>query len=68
LKKQGEYGKKAADFIGKHRTAVGIGTAATVGSGIYNVTNSIGEKGVGVVANTLDKKTADYVKSKEGQV
>jgi hypothetical protein len=68
LKKQGEYGKKAADFIGRHRTAVGIGTAATVGSGLYNVTNSIGEKGVGVVANTLDKKTADYVKSKEGQV
>lgn len=67
LKKQGEYGKKAADFLSRHRTAAGVATAATVGTGVFNVTNSIGEKGVSAVTNSLDKKTAQYVKSKENQ-
>lgn len=68
LNKQGEYGQKAANFIRNHKTAAGLITAGTIGSATYGVTNAIGEKSVNTIADTLDKKTSNFVKYKNGEV
>lgn len=65
LKNTGDYGKAASNFIKNHKTVVGVGTAATLGSAAFNAANAAGEKPVQAVTNIMDKKTADYVKSRE---
>ena len=64
LREQGEYGKKVADLIGRHKTAAGLVAAGGVGSTSFNLANKIGEKPV-ELASKMDKKTTEYVKSKE---
>lgn len=64
LREQGEYGKKAADLIGRHKTAAGLVAVGGVGSTSFNLANKIGEKPVELVSK-MDKKTTEYVKSKE---
>ena len=64
LSQQGEYGKKAADFIGKHKTAAMAVGAGTVGAGAFNLANKVGETPVNL-ATKLDKKTSDFVKKQQ---
>ena len=64
LSQQGEYGKKAADFIGKHKTAAMAVGAGTVGAGAFNLANKVGETPVNL-ATRLDKKTSDFVKKQQ---
>lgn len=64
LKEQGEYGKKAADFIGKHKTTASLVAAGGVGSTAFNLANKVGEKPVELTSR-LDKKTTEYVKSRD---
>lgn len=64
LKNQGEYGKKAADFINKHKTAAGVVGAATVGTAGFQLANAAGEKPVQLAAK-LDKKTDQFVKNQQ---
>ena len=64
LREQGEYGKKAADFMGRHKTTAGLVAAGGVGGTAFNLANKVGEKPV-ELASRLDKKTTEYVKSKE---
>ena len=67
LKNQGEYGKKAADFINKHKTAAGVVGAATVGTAGFQLANAAGEKPVQLAAK-LDKKTDQFVKNQQQNI
>lgn len=59
LESTGSYGKKAADFIGRHKTGTMIAGAATVGTAGFNIANTAGEKPVNALAS-LDKKTTQF--------
>lgn len=66
LRESGEYGKKAADFLQKHKTGAMITGAATVGTGGFALANAAGEKPV-ELASKLDKKTDKFVKDQQNQ-
>lgn len=66
LANQGEYGKKAASFINRHKTASGLVGAATVGTAGFGLANAAGEKPVNALAK-LDKKTDQFVKNQQAQ-
>lgn len=67
LRESGEYGKKAADFLQKHKTGAMIAGAATVGTGGFALANAAGEKPVELAAK-LDKKTDKFVKNQQAQI
>lgn len=64
LEDTGEYGKKAADFIGRHKTGSMLIGGTVIGSGAFSLANSAGEKPVEALTK-LDKKTTDFTKEKE---
>lgn len=64
LASQGEYGKKAADFIGRHKTASMVVGAGTVGSAGYTLADKVGTGAVNA-ATSLDRKTAEYNKNQQ---
>lgn len=64
LESSGEYGKKAADFIGRHKTGSMVVGAATVGTAGFNLSNAAGEKPVNMLTK-LDKKTEEFNKRQQ---
>lgn len=66
LESQGQYGKKAADFINRHKTASGAVGAATVGTAGFGLSNAVGEKSVNALTK-LDKKTNKFIKDQQAQ-
>lgn len=64
LRNSGEYGKKAADFMSRHKTGTMLVGAGTVGTAGFHLANTAGEKPVEALTK-LDKKTDAFTKRQQ---